>query len=440
MPYDKLGFHYPDRHPEVEYYQGSWGRVYYHVSKPDSYVEFQRGYAPWKPTLKQYIRMAVDKNLQGMKDERANKIGAWAKDTGIPIHLIKCQGSGAWFNSRNQIFVRGESGLNEPWEVNFATANTIICSYSQHRFSKATKRKFTEVVEYGLVLNEHLVNFFRWADGLWHASRENEHLALQEEAKKSGTIASYHSLKAPWRTTTDTKNRILFGVELELRSKNGSSGRRAICDEAEAQGFLGETDSSLCRESGIEVIAPPMEYDTITSPESPWRKFLAKVGSGCFDEQHNYGMHVSVSRAGMSTFHQVKFMLFFHKNKPLAVKVAERDSGYANFYPELKASKKILEGCRSAAGPNGKHRIEVRIFQSVATEKKFLRNVEFTAAAVDFSRQHSVKNLTEPVFLEWLKKGKRGQYPNLCNTLLGERKPSEDFVKGQKRLKLTVSK
>lgn len=438
MPRDILGFSFPNQvSTEVKAYEG-WDREYYHVSNPPRIVREKKSYKPWQPTLKQYIRLAVDKNLKEKKGAREDKIGAWALKNAIPIHLIKCEGSGVWFDASRSWSVIGAGGKAQRWHYGHVDDNAIQCRHTSIYYTKDCGLKFTEVVEIGQVMYLYLQHYFQWEDGTWHQRRENEHKAVQEEAKKSGTIADYHSVRAPWRVTRNTDSKILYGVELELKAKNMSTGRRKVCDEAEAQGFLGETDGSLCSYSGIEVIAPPMEYSTITGPESPWRKFLEKTKDKIHDSPSGYGMHVSVSRAGMSQFHQVKFMLFFHRNKPLSVKIAGRESNYALFYPDYKTSRSILSEGRSAAGPNGDHRIEVRIFQSVSTEKCFLKNVEFTAAAVDFTRQTSVKNLTEPAFMEWLGKGKRGQYPNLCDSLIGKREPDKDWLKGQKRLKLKV--
>jgi hypothetical protein len=66
------------------------------------------------------------------------------------------------------------------------------------------------------------------------------------------------------------------------------------------------------------------------------------------------------------------------------------------------------------------------MFRSDIRPKFFLKNIEFCAALVDFTRSASNSQLTTKCFMDWLReeraRSKSGKlYPNLFNILLGEK-------------------
>lgn len=262
---------------------------------------------------------------------------------------------------------------------------------------------------------------------VWHTSDESN-LSVsdgindrQEEARRYDEIPAYHEVDAEWRDQPiKDKSKLLFGIELEIDSKF----RRKTCTVAEELGFIGEDDGSLDEELGIEIVGKPMELEEIRKEAGPWMQFLKKVRTHVpkdFDDS-GYGMHVSVSRESMSLTHQIRFVYFIHMNEPLCEVVAGRENyEWANFYPkELDESALDCEKYE-AASVRGKHRIEVRIFKSTKDPKRFIVNVEFCAAVVEFTKDDRDKSQLNSInFREWLT-GNRKKYPDLSDFLIGKK-------------------
>ena len=58
-----------------------------------------------------------------------------------------------------------------------------------------------------------------------------------------------------------------------------------------------------------------------------------------------------------------------------------------------------------------KKTVEVRIFRGTLVKKSFLRNIEFTMASYEFSKEVGMRDVRTNTFIKWLDNDRK--YPNL---------------------------
>ena len=58
-----------------------------------------------------------------------------------------------------------------------------------------------------------------------------------------------------------------------------------------------------------------------------------------------------------------------------------------------------------------KKTVEVRIFRGTLVKKSFLRNIEFTMASYEFSKEVGMRDVQTNTFIKWLDNDRK--YPNL---------------------------
>lgn len=437
MPYDNKGKDHPRVRSKEVVYDEYYGE-YYHVTAPGAMINSY--YYKMHPRLPMHtrIRHYITKHCMGQKGERVDAIMAWAKKRGFSTGL-KCEKSGVWCERTavSTIHTKGPRGgaITQYWSNALCTSDaTYRCRNSGNRYDSAAYPPI-RVVEYGEFSSpDYVGRYYKWADGTYHIrSQEEQERILREQAEerarqeeqRAQRIPSYHSTQTEWRQQTVTKGEILFGVELEVKAKDKDRSmkvRKEIYDEVVKTGFIGETDGSLCGYRGIEIVGKPLAYNVIRGKESPWLGLLDKIKPKCDREAGTgYGMHISVSRGVMTQAHQIRFIHFISKTKKLCERVGERQ--YEFYEKPLEDLDRVLRSHRDAASPQGDHRIEVRIFKSVINKKDFLRNVEFTASTVEYTRDCDNKDLNEDKFLKWLKDGREKNYPNLSVFLKGLVKP-----------------
>jgi len=206
-----------------------------------------------------------------------------------------------------------------------------------------------------------------------------------------------------------------YGVELETLVKDSNAVNR-VYQKIVDHGFLGERDGSLDSRRGIEIVGKPMTFE---ANRDAWTDLLGALRGQVIGWMAGtgYGMHVSVNRKNLSRLHQGKFLVFIHANKSLCERVAGRKEVHWCAY---HAGKKVTDARAThddkyqAVSLRSEERMEVRIFRSTLSPEGFMRNLEFVAAAIAFTRSHGIGQLRETVFREWLKTGgRRKDYPNL---------------------------
>ena len=251
-------------------------------------------------------------------------------------------------------------------------------------------------------------------------------------------VPDYHDQARPWDDNPPRKNAALFGIELEVLVKN-ENDVSSVYERIVDHGFIGERDGSLHPVRGIEIVGEPLTFEKNKSKWLPLLGHLRGVANG-WDAGVGYGMHVSVNRPALSKMHQGKLLVFIHNSKTLCETVAGRkESHWAQYHSNKKVSdaEKETDEKYQAITLRGYKRMEVRIFRSTISTDGFMRNLEFVAAAVEFTRVTGVRSLDESTFRAWMNKpSQRKAYKSLYRTLEPEKAREAD----EKKAKFAASK
>ena len=149
-----------------------------------------------------------------------------------------------------------------------------------------------------------------------------------------------------------------------------------------------------------------------------------------WDAGEGYGMHVSINRLAIPTVQQAKMIKFVNDNATLCERIAGRTGRERVAAYKIKDIQDITHELTrnnsekyEALAIRDEQRLEMRIFRSTLDKTGFLRNIEFCAAIVDFTRDRPVKELKQECFIEWLKTERKtgtreSSYPNLSKRLV----------------------
>lgn len=353
--------------------------------------------------------------------------------------LEKCVPSGTWREEGEFTWVYTDPEdreRREAWEPSYLDGRAVRCLASRLWYA-ADMFQWVEIVEHrgaGVAEIENARNrgWCQWADGRWHDRRPPptpEERMAAVRAQGANNIPQYHQIRPEWRDGRVLADEPLFGIELEIQSKK----RREICTIAENLGFIGEQDGTLCRETGLEIVAPPFTFDQIRDQKGKWLTFLKSIQGQVrgWDAGTNYGMHVSISRETLKKDHQIRLMCFIHDSRSLCEVVAGREANeWCTFKKKPRDERALIQdilprGHRYAGNPDkyeaccirGEHRIEMRIFRSTVNAEGFMRNVEFTVASVDYTKDPKGEPSQER-FLNWIREDKPSKdYPHLYRFL-----------------------
>ena len=199
------------------------------------------------------------------------------------------------------------------------------------------------------------------------------------------------------------KGNLFFGVELEqshvyvddCRYHYDRAQRCLNSDDPKEPNFYIKEDSSL--DNGIELVSHPR---TLRS----WLEFLPTMETyfddvkSC-DPLNKDGLHIHISKRGMSEGHRVRFGTFFATYKEHIKVIARRESSYSTYRDAPRSGK----ACRDLAC-NGVDRyeavnwyndstVEIRIFRTTDDLKIFYTCLEFCHAAYQFTKIASIVRL-----------------------------------------------
>jgi len=230
---------------------------------------------------------------------------------------------------------------------------------------------------------------------------ESGECASCADRASADVIPDYHSQARPWRNFSSSAP--LFGVELEICAKSESNCAE-IREIAENAGMLVERDGSLDGDRGLEIVGSPMSLDENLRAWVALASQLRRLASG-WDAGSGYGMHISINRLAMTRLHQGKLLCFINNSRELCEKVAGRkQTSWAQFHRKIvRQGMDDTSGKYEALALRSYKRMECRIFRSTLAEKGIRRNLEFVAAAVEFSKIASLRLLESTgAFFEWL--------------------------------------
>ncbi|WP_194853173.1 hypothetical protein [Nocardia sp. SYP-A9097] len=202
---------------------------------------------------------------------------------------------------------------------------------------------------------------------------------------------------------------VYLGLELEVKTPS-----RALEDCVDIAtnhlgrlGYLKE-DGSIGYGNGFELVTHPMSYAWAIE-EFPWNVLRELRVRGAYID-NEVGIHVHVSRDGFdSPAHVYRWMKFFYRNEPHAVRLARRRSDdWASFTPETRADiAKFAKGERfgygryQAINVYPQETFEVRIFASSLHRQQVQAALAFVAASVEYTRTLTSGDVARRRGWEW---------------------------------------
>ena len=250
----------------------------------------------------------------------------------------------------------------------------------------------------------------------------------------TGVLGGYHSHDFHGRHDAWSKahNGRLFGVELEVECGE----RIGLYESAEQTAALHEdivleTDGSL--DHGYEIITQPRGMDT---QRAIWRTILAVEPSQVRGlRSHNTttcGLHVHVSRAGISSFTLAKAVVFVNDpaNESLIWAIARRyagphsNGGYAKCKTKKLSSALQDEGDRyQAVNLCTARTVEFRIFRGSLNYRAVIAAVQFCHTLLSFAETASASGLTTDAFIAFIGQPEQRADSDELRPYLAERVP-----------------
>jgi hypothetical protein len=242
------------------------------------------------------------------------------------------------------------------------------------------------------------------------------------ECAEPPSLISGYSDRSANRLKSETKDKLRFGVELEVEGyESDEQAAEYIRQHLPATYCTLKRDGSL-GDAGVEIVTRP---DSIAVhkrmfgalfADSPGRALSSWTNGRC-------GMHVHVSKAALSQLQIGKMLCFL--NEPAAVNFISKIAGRRPCH-WCKVHKKKLSDVRkerdryTALNVTNNHTVEVRIFKGTLAEAGFMKNLEFVQALVEFTApaSRSISQATSHrAFCEWLPKK---DYPHLYAFLVAK--------------------
>lgn len=206
---------------------------------------------------------------------------------------------------------------------------------------------------------------------------------------------SYKPKNTFFRTDADTPGAALyFGVELELshsdtctRKENFRACHDILNPGEEEENIYTKTDSTL--NNGFEIVSHPRTL-------SSWHAFAPTLQE-YFDQAAEYtrgdrdGLHVHISRRGMSEAHMLRFSAFINAVQDELMPIARRRSEWGAYadHPKTAGDCKSIrhhQSRYSAVNWRNSSTVELRIFRATIDLREFMAAVEFAHAAYQFTK------------------------------------------------------
>lgn len=240
------------------------------------------------------------------------------------------------------------------------------------------------------------------------------------------TAIHQYAYKPPWtyhRTRVEQGRYdpapFFLGVELEV--ENTSGGAYSNTDTARA---VKELVPAVCKydgsiNNGFEIVFHPATYAYVTMDGRKGIEACLQLLRQRRFSGHNYGgMHVHVSLSAFSRLHLFKFHRLFQNARPLFAAISQRKPEKLEQWASFSMPE--IPNCnvdRYNALNYTRHTVEVRIFNATIRTDRFFKNIEAVKAAIDYSKQCSLRELEAHRFLGFIMQN-RGRYRNLATFLV----------------------
>ena len=225
-------------------------------------------------------------------------------------------------------------------------------------------------------------------DGFTYCDTCNEYERNEDLCEEDEVDAYVHSYSYKPDPIFHGDGPAYFGIELEVECRNASRPEMAqlVTEQHGMDVLYLKEDGSLSH--GFEIVSHPRSVDS-------WKEFAPQLGqtlsqlskSGVKSwSASSCGLHVHMSKAGMSNSHMARFGLLFSRNALEWESVARRTSGYASFNRLkddggvlLKVIQPYSASHTDAVNFGNRTTIEVRIWRPSLMVERVLAVVELMA-------------------------------------------------------------
>lgn len=269
---------------------------------------------------------------------------------------------------------------------------------------------------------------------------------------RSAVVHQYSYRPRSWkmRALKDDKYNYHFGIELETDNYyQGVSawGPMNIRSDVRIQVaadmrrpktlWMPKTDSSV---TGPEFVSQPATLSYWQSKEKELGemfKMLLHAGYRSHDND-KCGMHVNISRSAFeNSEHLYRFLTLIHISPMWSLRMSQRTRSSAGHWASFESGKTDSQrkavatvgmsrygepvGKYSALNvPYGESRFEFRLPRGTLRLDRFMKNIEWTAAMIEYARNEAIAAMRPQKFMEWAL-GNVLEFPNLVS-FIDERK------------------
>ena len=184
---------------------------------------------------------------------------------------------------------------------------------------------------------------------------------------------------------------------------------------------LGKEDGSL-NDLGMEIVTLPISLNWYKIPENAekFKEIFRILNKYRAVSSKNCGMHVHMSRAGITEEHEIKMEMFFQRHREELYIIAGRgENGYAKFSTgrDLSDKEKFkADNCKSsryrALNWCNSRTVEIRIFAAVSDFSLYMKNVEFSHCFYQYTKTADLEKIETAEFSDFLEYAKNsGAYP-----------------------------
>ena len=259
-------------------------------------------------------------------------------------------------------------------------------------------------------------------------------------------------------TSRNDGGEVHFGIELEIDSKEHIPNKETLAGTiaGNENDFYCKSDSSL--NYGFEIVSHPVTFDYFKKNKEKFQKVLKDAKEFGFrsHDAGTCGMHVHVSKDGISNLQLFKIMDFIFSNPSFIRVISNRTASQLETWasvdikqlvggmePEEKVqklsnlAKRKAGGGRVAINIQNSATVEFRIFRGTLNWRTYQKNIQFVHSVIEFTKRNGLRNFlkenTLPAYLDFLANN-QNEYPQLCLFIFNRFFSFEAITKGRKIL------
>lgn len=232
-------------------------------------------------------------------------------------------------------------------------------------------------------------------------------------------IRFFHTIRTP--VSRQPRSGLYMGIEVEVEC--GDDSPKDIAGDlafSSTDPWYIKSDGSL--DNGIEVVSHPIEIERWrTCNDMGWMRDAINMGCRSYGTD-TCGLHVHISRTQFTKLHLWKILTLLAKNYEWTERIGRRKtiSAYAyldkleDFIDASYIIDKAISNVRgirySSVNMSNSETVEFRLFRGTLSKSGLLRNIDWLACLVGYTRSVSIPALSLDSFHAWIRSSKSERY------------------------------